>query len=90
MKSRSTPRIWKPGRRRWGPPEAGDAFLFDRSLGAVKEKGPLDVGRTLPGLYVSAVKWLKERGVALVGDDVDQDVMPSRIERIFSPYTSCY
>ena len=66
--------------------EAGDAFLFRTGRWVrVKEKGPLDVGRTSPGLYVSAVKWLKERGVALVGDDVDQDVMPSRIEGILQP-----
>ena len=66
--------------------EPGDAFLFRTGRWVrVKEKGPLDVGRTSPGLYVSAVKWLKERGVALVGDDVDQDVMPSRIEGILQP-----
>jgi kynurenine formamidase len=66
--------------------EPGDALLFRTGRWVrVKEKGPLDVGRTSPGLYVSAVKWLKERGVALVGDDVDQDVMPSRIEGILQP-----
>ncbi|MEO8593966.1 MAG: cyclase family protein [Candidatus Solibacter sp.] len=66
--------------------EPGDAFLFRTGRWVrVKEKGPLDVGRTSPGLYVSATKWLKERGVALVGDDVDQDVMPSQIEGIVQP-----
>jgi kynurenine formamidase len=66
--------------------EPGDALLFRTGRWArVKEKGPLDVGRSSPGLYVSCAKWLKERGVALLGDDVDQDVMPSRVEGVSQP-----
>ena len=66
--------------------EPGDALLYRTGRWArVKEKGPLDVGRSSPGLYVSCAKWLKERGVAILGDDVDQDVMPSRIEGVRQP-----
>jgi kynurenine formamidase len=66
--------------------EPGDALLFRTGRWArVKDKGPLQVGRTSPGLYVSAVKWLRERGVALLGNDVDQDVMPSRVEGVYQP-----
>lgn len=66
--------------------EPGDALLYRTGRWVrVKEKGPLDVGRSSPGLYVSCAKWLKERGVALLGDDVDQDVMPSRVEGVLQP-----
>jgi kynurenine formamidase len=66
--------------------EPGDALLYRTGRWArVKEKGPLNVGRSSPGLYVSCAKWLKERGVALLGDDVDQDVMPSRVEGVRQP-----
>jgi len=66
--------------------EPGDALLFRTGRWArVKEKGPLDVGQSSPGLYVSCARWLKERGVALLGGDVDQDVMPSRVEGVRQP-----
>ncbi len=64
----------------------GDALLFRTGRWArVKEKGPLNVSRSSPGLYVSCARWLKERGVAVLGGDVDQDVMPSRVEGVNQP-----
>jgi kynurenine formamidase len=66
--------------------EPGDALLYRTGRWTrVKDKGPLNVGRSSPGLYVSCAKWLKERDVALLGDDVDQDVMPSRVEGVRQP-----
>ncbi|PWT97561.1 MAG: cyclase [Terriglobia bacterium] len=66
--------------------EPGDAVLYRTGRWArVREKGPLNVGQTSPGLYVSCAKWFKERDVALLGDDVDQDVMPSRVEGVRQP-----
>jgi kynurenine formamidase len=51
----------------------------------VREKGPLDLNRATPGLYASCVKWLRERGVSILGSDVVQDVRPSRVEGVNQP-----
>jgi kynurenine formamidase len=51
----------------------------------VREKGPLDLNRATPGLYASSAKWLRERGVAVLGSDVVQDVRPSRVEGVNQP-----
>lgn len=48
-------------------------------------KGPWDVGNLSAGLHASAVKWLKQRDVAMVGSDAATDVMPSQIEGVRQP-----
>ncbi len=64
----------------------GDAVLVRTGRWVrVKEKGPLDLNRATPGLYVSCTKWLRERGVAILGSDVVQDVRPSRVEGVNQP-----
>ena len=50
-----------------------------------KDKGPLNLNQATPGLYVSTVKWMRERGVAMLGSDVVQDVRPSRVEGVNQP-----
>jgi kynurenine formamidase len=66
--------------------EAGDAVLVRTGRWVrVREKGPLDLNRATPGLYASCVKWLRERGAAVLGSDVVQDVRPSRIEGVNQP-----
>jgi kynurenine formamidase len=66
--------------------EAGDAVLVRTGRWVrVREKGPLDLNRAAPGLYASCVKWLRERGAAVLGSDVVQDVRPSRIEGVNQP-----
>ena len=66
--------------------EAGDALLVRTGRWVrVREKGPLDLNRATPGLYASCVKWLRERGVSVLGSDVVQDVRPSRVEGVNQP-----
>jgi len=65
---------------------AGDTVLVRTGRWVrVREKGPLDLNRATPGLYASCVKWLKERGVAILGSDVVQDVRPSRVDGVNQP-----
>ncbi len=66
--------------------EPGDAVLVRTGRWVrVREKGPLDLNQATPGLYASCVKWLKERGVSVLGSDVVQDVRPSRVEGVNQP-----
>lgn len=66
--------------------ESGDAMLVRTGRWLrVKEKGPLNLNVATPGLYASCVKWMKERGVAILGSDVVQDVRPSRVEGVNQP-----
>jgi len=66
--------------------ESGDAMLVRTGRWLrVKEKGPLDLNKQAPGLYASCLKWMKERGVALLGSDVVQDVRPSGVEGVNQP-----
>ncbi len=66
--------------------QTGDAMLFRTGRWLrVKEKGPLDLNALAPGLYASCAKWLRERGVAILGSDVVQDVRPSRVEGVNQP-----
>jgi kynurenine formamidase len=65
---------------------SGDAVLVRTGRWVrVREKGPLDLNRTAPGLYASCLKWLRERGAAVLGSDVVQDVRPSRVEGVNQP-----
>ncbi len=64
--------------------ESGDAvFVRTGRWRRIAEKGPM--GRQMPGLYASSVKWLKERDIALFGSDGIQDVRPSRVEGVDQP-----
>jgi kynurenine formamidase len=66
--------------------ESGDALLVRTGRWVrVKEKGPLNLNVAAPGLYASCAKWMKERGVAILGSDVVQDVRPSRVEGVNQP-----
>jgi kynurenine formamidase len=66
--------------------EPGDAVLVRTGRWVrVREKGPLDLNRSTPGLYASCVKWLRERGASILGSDVVQDVRPSRVEGVNQP-----
>jgi kynurenine formamidase len=66
--------------------QSGDAMLVRTGRWLrVKEKGPLDLNRQAPGLYASCVKWMRERGIAILGSDVVQDVRPSRVEGVNQP-----
>jgi len=66
--------------------ESGDAMLVRTGRWLrVKEKGPLNLNVAAPGLYASCAKWMKERGVAILGSDVVQDVRPSGVEGVNQP-----
>ncbi len=47
--------------------------------------GPWNVSQEQAGLHASVAPWIKERGVAFVGGDAAQDVMPSRVEGVRLP-----
>lgn len=49
------------------------------------ELGPWNIASNAAGLHASVVKWLKERGVAMVGGDAANDVAPSGIEDVTYP-----
>jgi len=64
--------------------ESGDAvFVRTGRWRRIAEKGPM--GRQMPGIYASCVKWLKQRDIALYGSDGVQDVRPSRVEGVDQP-----
>jgi kynurenine formamidase len=64
----------------------GDAVLMRTGRWVrVRDKGPLNLNQAAPGLYTSCVKWLHERGAAILGSDVVQDVRPSQIEGVNQP-----
>jgi kynurenine formamidase len=66
--------------------ESGDAMLVRTGRWLrVKEKGPLNLNVATPGLYASCTRWMRERGVAILGSDVVQDVRPSRVEGVNQP-----
>jgi kynurenine formamidase len=66
--------------------ESGDAVLVRTGRWVrVKEKGPLNLNQAAPGMYASCAKWLRERGAALLGSDVVQDVRPSQVEGVNQP-----
>jgi len=66
--------------------ESGDAMLVRTGRWVrVREKGQFNMNQFTPGLYASTLKWMRERGVAILGSDVVQDVRPSRIENVNQP-----
>jgi len=70
---------------------SGDAVLVRTGRWARRAKlGPWNVGQSAAGLHASVARWIKERGVAFVGGDAAQDVVPSRVEGIALPiHTLC-
>jgi kynurenine formamidase len=60
---------------------SGDAIFLRTGRWARRaELGPWNVGQSAAGLHASVAPWVKERGVALVGGDAAQDVVPSQVE----------
>jgi kynurenine formamidase len=60
---------------------SGDAILLRTGRWARRAKlGPWNVGQSAAGLHASVAPWVKERGVAFVGGDAAQDVVPSQVE----------
>ena len=64
----------------------GDAILLRTGRWARRDKvGPWNVGRNAAGFHASVAPWIKARGVAFVGSDAAQDVVPSMVEGIALP-----
>jgi kynurenine formamidase len=64
----------------------GDAILLRTGRWLRREKqGPWVVGRNAAGFHASVAPWIKARGVAFVGSDAAQDVVPSMVESINLP-----
>jgi len=60
---------------------SGDAvFLRTGRWARRAAEGPWNVAELSAGLHASAVRWLAERDVALLGSDVASDVFPSGVE----------
>ena len=58
----------------------GDAvFLRTGRWVQRKEKGPWNVARDAAGWHASVMPWLKQRDVALLGNDAVNDVQPSGV-----------
>ncbi len=59
----------------------GDVLLIRTGRWALRdENGPWAVAEQEAGLHASTIKWLKERGVAMLGSDSAADVFPSGVE----------
>jgi kynurenine formamidase len=65
---------------------AGDVVLLRTGRWTRRAKlGPWNVGQNAAGFHASIAPWFKTRGVAIVGSDVAEDVVPSRVEGIALP-----
>jgi kynurenine formamidase len=65
---------------------AGDAIFLRTGRWARREKlGPWAVSRNAAGFHASVAPWMKARGVAFVGSDDAQDVVPTLVEGITLP-----
>jgi kynurenine formamidase len=64
----------------------GDAVFVRSGRWARRaEEGPWATGRLAAGLHASVVPWLRERGVAILGSDYTNDVLPSGVEGVAMP-----
>jgi kynurenine formamidase len=64
----------------------GDAVFVRAGRWARRdEEGPWATGRLGAGLHASVAPWLKERGVAMIGSDYINDVLPSQVEGVAMP-----
>ena len=60
---------------------SGDAVFLRTGRWAQRaQKGPWNVARDAAGFHASVMPWLKQRDVALLGNDAVNDVQPSGIE----------
>src|SRR4051794_33435157 len=65
---------------------SGDAILLRTGRWARRAKlGPWNVCQKAAGLHASVAPWIKDRGVAFVGSDAAEDVVPSQVEGIALP-----
>src|SRR5438093_253757 len=65
---------------------SGDAILLRTGRWARREAlGPWNVGQKAAGLHASVAPWIKDRGVAFVGSDAAEDVVPSQVEGMALP-----
>jgi kynurenine formamidase len=61
----------------------GDAVFVRSGRWAMRAaKGP---GTAFAGLHASCIKWLHDRGVAVLGGDADPEVIPSQVEGVSAP-----
>jgi kynurenine formamidase len=64
----------------------GDVLLIRTGRWARRAaEGPWDVAAGSAGLHATSVRWLRERGVAVLGSDVASDVFPSGVEGYTHP-----
>jgi kynurenine formamidase len=65
---------------------SGDAILLRTGRWARRDKlGPWNVGQNAAGLHASVAPWIKARGVAFVGSDAAEDVVPSLVDGLALP-----
>ncbi len=65
---------------------SGDALLVRTGRWARRAAvGPWNVGQHAAGLHASVAPWIKGRGVAILGGDAAQDVVPSMVEGVALP-----
>jgi len=65
---------------------SGGAILVRTGRWARREAlGPWNVGQKMAGLHASVAPWIKARGVAFVGSDAAEDVVPSMVEGVALP-----
>ncbi len=65
---------------------SGDAIILRTGRWARRAAvGPWVVGQNAAGLHASVAPWIKARGVAFVGSDAAEDVVPSMVEGINLP-----
>ncbi len=66
--------------------EPGDAlFLRTGRWRRRAEEGPWNIEQDSAGLHVSAVAWLRQHDVAILGSDLAADVMPSGVPNVRMP-----
>ena len=65
---------------------SGDGVFVRTGRWARREKlGPWNISRNAAGLHASVAPWFKARGVAFLGGDAAQDVVPSLVEGVNLP-----
>ena len=65
---------------------SGDAIFLRTGRWARRERlGPWNVSQHAAGFHASVAPWIKARGVAFVGSDDAQDVVPSMVEGVALP-----
>ena len=86
-----TERIYPTDLDRWAKEagvtvEPGDVVLIRTGRWERREKlGPWNLGQSSPGLDISCAVWLHEHDVAVLGSDVESDVIPSPIDGVPMP-----